>query len=194
MSQAEREQGEYEQIVTGPGGLLPPVPENEGLLGVIEKTPPLEPARLLTIAQSYKQFPTSASLGTHLALLALATREGRQAVQEAFTEYATNWLQDLIEDGGEVVRHQRVNDPDEPEGVKTRFTIDLTVCLVKVSGIELLIETITIQSFPDEETEVGHFIIGVNPGPALTADITSGETKEKVGKGMRIRVKKRLAV
>ena len=194
MFQAESERREYGQIVTGPGGLLPPVPENEELLQVSGETPPLEPAALLKIAESYKQYPTNVSLGNHLALLALATRDKEQVVQEAFAEYATDWLQDVIEDGSEVARLLPVDDPDAPEGAKARFTIDLAVRLVKVSGIGLLIETATIQSFPDEKTEVGHFIIGVNPGPALTADITSGETKEKVGKGMRIRVKKRLAV
>ncbi len=191
MSQAESERREYGQIVTGPGGLLPPVPENEELLQVIGETPPLEPAALLKIAESYKQYPTNVSLGNHLALLALATRDKEQVVQEAFAEYATDWLQDVIEDGSEVARLLPVDDPDAPEGAKARFTIDLAVRLVKVSGIGLLIETATIQSFPDEKTEVGHFIIGVNPGPALTADLASGD---KAGKRMRIHVKRRQAV
>ena len=177
MSQAAPEKSEHEedeckQISIGPGGLIASSPQNRRLIEAIERAEPLGPETLLTIGESFKLNPTNVAVGNHFNLLALAADDER--IQRVFTEYANFSLYDAIEDGLEFPHAK--DDPDDPEKLnkKRRFTAQLTVRQIDISeigagisGIPLLIETITIQSFPDEESITGHFVIGVNPGPVL---------------------------
>ena len=156
MPRADQEQ----QIVFGPGGQIRNVQQNKMLIDQLLEKPALAPEELLRLAKFYKAYPTGVPLGNHLALLALAARDGGQVSQIVFSEY--NDAGDSTEDAGEHIREY--HEPAEDEAVL------LSVRRTLFSGIELLIETLEFKS--DSGDERLHYIIAVSPGPDNLRDET----------------------
>jgi|SRR5579864_32099 len=138
-------------IVFGPGGQIRNVEQNKMLLDELPKTPVLSPEELLRLAKFYEAYPTGVPLGNHLALLALATRDGERVLRKVFTEYSNPG--DPAEDIAEGTRMYR--EPPEED------TVLLSVRRTLFSGIGLLIETLDFET--DSGTKSLHYVIAVSP-------------------------------
>jgi hypothetical protein len=159
------------KVILGPGGLIrDDVPENEELLGQIERMPALVPIDLLKLAEFYQAYPTNASLGNHLALLALAKLLSNRDLQEDFQEALTktaraadkllatpaiNWV-DIIEDIGDAAFDESAR------GEPSAFA-QLEVQWVPFSGVGLVIETPRPKGGHHKKR---HYVIGVSPALA----------------------------
>lgn len=152
-------QTDQELIVFGPGGQILDVQQNMELLEQLKKVP-LSPEELLELAKFYKSFETTVPLGNHLALLALAAREGEQVSRKIFTEYSDPG--DPAEDIAEGTRMYR--EPPEED------TVLLSVRRTLFSGIGLLIETLDFET--DSGTKSLHYVIAVSPPLDKVPDVS----------------------
>jgi hypothetical protein len=147
-------------IAFGPGGrILENDGRNEELLARLRETPPLRSEALLKLAVFYNAFPTNASLGDHLALLALS--DDRVPQQTLFANHARAGfaLEDLFDAFGAATPEGSGRHEARERGARIR----LSVRQVPVSGIGLLIETLDFQDEKPDEQVRFHFVIGVSP-------------------------------
>ncbi|HLZ60294.1 MAG TPA: hypothetical protein VKR06_25380 [Ktedonosporobacter sp.] len=143
---------EPEEIVLGPGNEIVSDPQNEQLLALLLQFPIWEPDQVLKLAQFYQAYPGNASLGKHVALVALATQAGPQVAQQALQDYI-DW-----EELGEVI----TSGSNYDAATEANESFRVFYRRVPVNGIGLLVETFL--STDKEKVESSrHFILGIAP-------------------------------
>lgn len=146
------------------GGLIRgDAPQNQELLGLIQKAPVLQPETLLKLANYYKSgYPTLASIGDHLLMHAAANLAEKTTPQLAtvFRAAYASWF-DGVEDAWFFP-----GDGSSDEGGEG-YAIRLGIRCVPFKGMQLLIETFTAENESTEgrasQVISWHFVIGVCP-------------------------------
>ena len=174
QSEDVQEQG---LIIFDQGGLVRgDAPQNQELLGLIQKVPVLQPETLLRLANYYKSgYPTLAPLGDHLLMHAAANLAENTTPQIAtvFRNAYADWW-DGVEDAwifpGDSGSDER----------RESYALRLAMRCVPFKGIQLLIETFTAENKSPQErgpqVKSWHFVLGICPWlNGLPAVSTRGE-------------------
>ncbi len=156
------------EIVLGPGGLIrDDRKENEELLEQLEKAPALQVTQLLKLAEFYQAYSTTAPIGNHLALVALARLLSNKDIKENIhtvvnrTISADSRLPSLPDDLADIPEDIADFASDEKKRGEPKPLLGLTLQWVSDSGIGLLIETPVTNAGHKKR----HYVIGVSPNP-----------------------------
>ena len=156
-------------ILIGPGGRLPDIPENQELFFRLQEAPELTSEELLRLAEFYKAYPTNASLGEHLALVALTKLErhrgakGDRALQKiVFSQHYD--AADVIERNSKEVASSSLPSSGVIDAESSEDFDDFRLFIRHLPAEGLLVETLSGKKGGKEINY--HFVIGFSPAPS----------------------------